>query len=252
MGESSEILGEGIHEGDSRVRRGFLSGAIVSALLLVVGYVVLVNTRWGQTVDNAAYFGRRIVVPAVIEYDDFILHSVSVLSVGFALAFILIVGALRRCWVASAIVAAGFGCAVVGAEILKRTLPWHALVSNDIQLPLDLQRPTYPSGHTTIGTSLAIALILVGPVRWRVWIAVFAGIVSASFATGVLFAGWHRPSDVLGGIFWSASCMSLAALSAVALRGKTVTGGQRAFGPLVVSLLFVVANEHSCFVVCRC
>ena len=171
-----------------------------------------------------------------------------------AMALILMAGAFRRCLAAAAIIAVGFACAVAGAELLKHALPWHALLPRDSRLPLDLQRHTYPSGHTTIGTSLSIALVLLSSTRWRLWMAVIAGLFSASFATGVLFVGWHRPSDALGGIFWSGSCMALTALLVVALRGKPigkVQPGGRAFLrsvlliillAMVVPLLFTAAH----------
>ena len=211
------------------------------ALLVLGGYLLFVNTRWGQMVDNAAYSGRNIIRPALIEYDHVLLNAVSIRTFVVAIILILVVGALRHCLTAAAMIAVGFACTVAGGELLKRGLPWHALVLNDIQLPLDLQRHTYPSGHTTIGTSLAIALVLVSPTRWRLWMAVVAGLLSASFATGVLFVGWHRPSDALGGIFWSGFGMSLAALSVIALGGKPIRGDQPATALLSSILLMIVA-----------
>jgi hypothetical protein len=44
--------------------------------------------------------------------------------------------------------------------------------------------------------------------------------MSSIFATGVLFAGWHRPSDALGALAWSGLCMHLAAAFAVRLQGR--------------------------------
>ena len=201
------------------------------ALLVLGGYLLFVNTRWGQMVDNAAYSGRNIIRPALIEYDHALLNAVSVSTLVVAMILILVVGALRHCLTAAAIIAVGFACAVAGGELLK---------PRDSRLPLDLQRHTYPSGHTTIGTSLAIALVLVSSTRWRLWMAMVAGLLSASFATGVLFIGWHRPSDALGGIFWSGFCMSLAALSAIALRGKPIHGVQSAAAPLLSSILLMI------------
>jgi hypothetical protein len=224
MLRSSNRSGNHIHEHDSVTKRILMQGMIICALLVLGGYLLFVKTRWGQLVDNAAYSGRNIISPALLGYDHLILNAVRVSTVVVAIVFILMAGAFRGCLIAAGIIAVGFACAVAGGELLKHILPWVALVPNDTQLPLDLQRHTYPSGHTTVGTSLAIALILVSSTRWRLWIAVVAGLLSASFATGVLFVGWHRPSDALGAIFWSGFCMSLAALSVVALRGKPIDG----------------------------
>jgi PAP2 superfamily protein len=236
----SDRGGNRIHEHDSVPIGILVRGLIVCALLVLGGYLLFVNTRWGQKIDEAAYSGRHIVAPALIEYDRLILDPVSASTLVVAMALILMAGAFRRCLAAAAIIAVGFACAVVGAELLKHALPWHALLPRDTKLPLDLQRHTYPSGHTTIGTSLSIALILLSPTRWRLWMAVIAGLFSASFATGVLFVGWHRPSDALGGIFWSGSCMSLTALLIIALRGKPIGKVQPGGGAFLRSVLLVI------------
>jgi len=67
---------------------------------------------------------------------------------------------------------------------------------------------------------LALVLILLSPRRWRPWLAVLGGCISATFATGVLFAGWHRPSDALGALAWSGLCMSVAGAFAIRLLGE--------------------------------
>jgi PAP2 superfamily protein len=237
----SDRSGDYIHEHDFVSSRTLMQGTIVCALLVLGGYLLFVNTRWGQLLDNAAYSGRNSISRALIDYDHLMLNTISVSTLVLAIVFILAAGAFRRCFTAGAIVAVGFICAVAGGELLKHTLPWHALVPSDTRLPLDLQRHTYPSGHTTFGTSLAIALILVSSTRWRPWIAAIAGLLSASFATGVLFVGWHRPSDALGGIFWSGFCMSLAALSVVALRGKPIDEVQPATETFLRRSLIIVA-----------
>ena len=240
MFRSSDHSGNQIREHDSVANPILLQGMIVCGLLVLAGYLLMVKTRWGQLVDNAAYSGRNIINPALIDYDHLMLNAVSVSTLLVAVILILMVGAFRRCLTAAAIIAVGFACAAVGGEFLKHLLPWHSLVPDDTQLPLNLQRPTYPSGHTTIGTSLAIASILVSSTRWRPWMAVVAGLLSASFATAVLFVGWHRPSDALGGIFWSGFCMSLAALSVISLRGKSIAGIQSPSGIYLGGILLIL------------
>jgi membrane-associated phospholipid phosphatase len=224
----------------SLVRHRLILGAIVCALLLVSGYLALVQTAWGHTLDNAGYFGRSAVARTVVDYDYQILGAVSIPSLGLAIVVILLIGAIRRCLLGAIILAAGFVCAVVGAELLKHVLPWHALVPEDSYLHPNLRHDTYPSGHTTVGTSLALALLLVSSAGWRPWLAVLAGFMSASFATGVLFAGWHRPSDALGGIVWSGLCISLAAIATVTWCGREIRPIQNASSALVVSTLFLV------------
>jgi hypothetical protein len=202
------------------IQRKLLLGALVCAVLLIVGYFVLVSTAAGHQLDDDAYLGREAVNWKVIRLDSHLLDVVSKAALLLSAIVLLVIAALRRCTFVGVITVAGFGCAVVGAEFLKHKLPWRALVPNDGFLDTSFQTGTYPSGHATIGTSLALSLILVASSRWRPWLAVAAGCMSATFATAVLFAGGHRPSDALGALAWSGLCMSVAAFVAVRLRGR--------------------------------
>lgn len=74
----------------------------------------------------------------------------------------------------------------------------------------------YPSGHTTGALSLAFAFWVTAPPRWRGWAALAGLTYAAAVGLGVVVAGWHFISDVLGAIlvvgFWAA--LALAALVA--------------------------------------
>jgi hypothetical protein len=228
------------------VQRRFLVGALVCAVLLVAGYFVLVSTPWGHQLDDDAYFGRKAISRKVITLDFGVLDLVSRATLLLAAAFLFVIAALRRCALVGVVAVVGFGCAVIGAEMLKHQLPWQPLAPDDGLLDRGFQNGTYPSGHATIGTSLALSLLLVSSSRWRPWLAVVAGGMSATFATGVLFAGWHRPSDALGALAWSGLCMNLAALFAVRLRGRPgpeIAHPARAlFGSVGLGILVVAAT----------
>jgi hypothetical protein len=170
--------------------------------------------------DDDAYFGREALSRRVIGLDAALLDRVSRAGLLLAGIALLAVAAVRRCTIVGVIAVIGLGCAVAGAEVLKHSLPWRALVSEDRLLERRFRMDTYPSGHATIGTSLALSFLLVSSSRWRPWLAVAAGCMSAAFATSVLFAGWHRPSDALGALAWSGVCMSVAGAVAVRLSGR--------------------------------
>ena len=205
---------------DWTVQSRLVLGALVCAVLLIVGYFVLVSTSWGHQFDDDAFFGRQALNRKVVTLDSDMLDLVTKAVLPLSAAIVLVIAAVRRCALVGVIAVVGFGCAVVGAEVLKHKLSWHALVPSDGMLEKRFQADTYPSGHATIGTSLALSLLLVSSSRWRPWLAVAAGCITATFATGVLFAGWHRPSDALGALAWSGFCMALAAACAVKLRGQ--------------------------------
>jgi hypothetical protein len=163
-----------------------------------------------------------------------------------AAVIMLVIAAVRSCTFVGVVAVAAFGCAVVGAEVLKNALPWRALVPEDALLQRGFQTNTYPSGHATVATSLALGLLLVSPSRWRPWLAIVGGCISGTFATGVLFAGWHRPSDALGALAWSGLCMSVAAAFAIRLRGRPRPAfahpGRATFGSLTLGILLAVAT----------
>jgi membrane-associated phospholipid phosphatase len=224
------------------IQRRLLLGALVCAVLLIVGYLVFVSPPWGHQFDDDAYFGRRALSRKVVRLNSDIMDFVSKPTLVLAAMVLLVIAAVRRCALVGVITVAAFGCAVMGAEVIKGLLPWRALVPDDSLLGTGLQaNNSYPSGHATIGTSLALSLLLVSSSRWRPWLAVAAGCLSAIFATGVLFTGGHRPSDALGALAWSGLCMTLAAAFAVRLRGQPRTAiahpGRAVFGSAGLAIL---------------
>ena len=228
------------------IERRLLQGALLCAVLLIVGFFVLVSTPWGHQFDDDAFFGRKALSRRIIRLDSDILDLVNKAALLLAAIVLLAIAAVRRCTFVGVIAVAGFGCAVVGAEVLKHMLPWRALVPEDALLERGFQVDTYPSGHATVGTSLALGLLLVSSSRWRPWLAVVGGCVSATFTTGVLFAGWHRPSDALGALAWSGHCMNVAAAFAIRLRGRPRSviahPGRAAFGSVGLAILVAAAT----------
>ena len=162
-------------------QRRLLLAALVCALLLVAGYFVFVSNSWGHQMDDDAYFGREALSRRVIGLDAALLDRVSRAGLLLAGIALLAVAAVRRCTIVGVIAVIGLGCAVAGAEVLKHSLPWRALVSEDRLLESRFRMDTYPSGHATIGTSLALSFLLVSSSRWRPWLAVAAGCLSAGF-----------------------------------------------------------------------
>lgn len=204
------------------VVRRLLSGVGICGALLVIGYFSVVSTRWGHSLDNDAYFGRDASGRSVVKFDGEFLDHVTKGTLLLLLVAVFLVSLVRRIPVIGVCAAAGVVVAVAGAEVLKKVLPWEVLVPSDLQLGLGLQAETYPSGHATIGSSLALAGLMVCPANWRAWGSVVAGMVCAMFGTGVVFAGWHRPSDAVGGFLWAGVVMGLVAVLAVTLRKSSI------------------------------
>lgn len=193
------------------VARRASGGVVVCVAALIFGYWLFVQTRTGQQIDDLAYDGRLALGSRYERLDDFLLDAISVVVVAVAALLLVAIGIVRGCRWRGLLAAGAFGGAIVGAELLKHLLTRPVLFLDPGIADSLLSRETYPSGHTTISTSFVLAALLVCPSRWRPWSALAAGAVSATYATGVLFAGWHRPSDALGGLALSGAVLGCAA-----------------------------------------
>jgi hypothetical protein len=226
------------------VERGLLMGALVCSVLLIAGYLIFVTTAWGHQVDDDAFFGRMALSRKIIQLDSGFLELVDMAALMGAAAILFLIAAARRCAFVGIIAVVGFGLAVAGAEVFKNVLPWQALVPADGLLNAGIQTGTYPSGHATVGTSFALGLLLVSSYRCRRWLTLVGGCISAAFSTGVVLAGWHRPSDALGALAWSGLCFSVVAAVASRFQGRSIASiahsGRTRFGG--VAFWIVVAG----------
>lgn len=58
---------------------------------------------------------------------------------------------------------------------------------------------SWPSGHATAATALALSAVLVTPPRWRPIALALAFVFMLSVGVALLIRAWHMPSDVIGG-----------------------------------------------------
>lgn len=210
-------------ESRSRLRRRtathLLLGAALAGLLLSAGYFAFIRTAAGQHWDNEGYAGRRIIFGEIRTYDADILSQVNSLTLLMSLGGLFLVSLVLRRPVVGLVAVAAAAAAIFGAEFLKHILPRELLSMPAVPVPPYFSTDTYPSGHTTVGTSLALASLLIFGSWLRPWLAVIAGMVSTSYATAVFILGWHRPSDAIGGIAWSGLCLACAAALLVLFHG---------------------------------
>jgi membrane-associated phospholipid phosphatase len=62
----------------------------------------------------------------------------------------------------------------------------------------------FPSGHATVAMSLSFAAVLVAPRSLRPLAAAAGGVFTLGVSFALLVAGWHFPSDVVGGYLLAA------------------------------------------------
>lgn len=201
--------------------RRLLLLAVVCGLLLVGLYVLMVRTGWGQRLDDDALDGRT-TREVVVRATDRLLDTISITSL-VASGGVIVLVAIARLRPHVAVVAVGVvGGANVTTQLLKRSLSRPDLAGG----PDALGGPSFPSGHSTVAMSLAVALLLVVPARFRAVTAAAVLGYAALIGTGTVTAGWHRPSDVLGGYLVAIGWAALGALAVIVWRGAVPTRGQ--------------------------
>jgi membrane-associated phospholipid phosphatase len=132
---------------------------------------------------------------------------------------ILVVVALNRGRPRIALaVALMLSLAPLTAELLKPLLARpHAWVGGAWVNPA-----SWPSGHATAVTALAMCAVLVAPERLRPIVAGLGAMLAAAVGFSLLVLAWHLPSDVLGGYLlgtlWAA--LAVAVLRAAESRSR--------------------------------
>ncbi|MEA2058850.1 MAG: phosphatase PAP2 family protein [Actinomycetota bacterium] len=194
-------------------QRTFWILAVVFTALVVVVYLMFMRTGWGQTVDDAALAGRVLEPENIISDAWELLDVISVASLGLASVILMGIAVVRE----RIYLAVATGVMILGANVTTQVLKRIVLTRPDLDAGTEILQNSFPSGHATVAMSVAVALVLVVPSRFR-WLAVLLGTAYAA-ATGVavVSAGWHRPSDAVGAWFvvgaWTAFVLAMLAAS---------------------------------------
>ncbi|SFB43375.1 PAP2 superfamily protein [Amycolatopsis marina] len=202
--------------------------------------VVFVWTRAGQRLDGellprAERGGGYAQETALAEPAGTVLSFFGDLSFMAAIfVALLVVTAWNRRFLTGV---AGIGvvlCSVAAARVLKLVL-----ARPDLGVASSTTHNSFPSGHVTAAASLLLAFVLVvaPPLRW--WLAVpgVAGVAAVSAAT--MISGWHRLSDVLGGLLLAVAvtCVAASLLQGRRRSADTPRASASATGRTVVALV---------------
>jgi hypothetical protein len=109
---------------------------------------------------------------------------------------VIVLGALAWLWRRPWLIV--LPAAVVGISLLAAELFKVVILSRPDLFPSSLEGNSYPSGHTTIATSLGLSVLLIAPERLRGIVAIAAALFAGGVGILVVTADWHRPSDPLG------------------------------------------------------
>lgn len=198
-----------------------LLGVAFFGVLTALGYILFVLTTPGQEYDYTAFAGHQDVFAGVVRINSMLMKMVNGYTLAGGCLGILLIARLRKRLVLGGMALAGIAVALAGTELMKAHLPRPELIVPNEPLASFLAHESYPSGHTTFPTIIALGFVLVSAPRWRPWVASVAGFLASLYGITVVFVGAHRPADPMGAIFWSTFCMALAAWVALRLRGQT-------------------------------
>lgn len=197
--------------------------AVVAAVGLVAMYWLFVRTRWGQRADDASRRAREVVPDDLVSDAWTLIDTISVASLALVTGIIVMVAVLRG----RPRLALNVGASVLIANVVTQLLKRSLLSRPDIIGAGD--HNSYPSGHSTVAMSVLIALVLVVPQRWRSVVGVVGLAYPIGIGIGVVTAGAHRPSDVLGA--WVVCLAVFAMAMAVLIAGSGFGVGGRRWAP---------------------
>ena len=179
---------------DGTARVHSLAAAAVAAIVLLAGvYGIAVQTRWGQRLDVNAVLGRYVSDRASDSLLR-VLDTIGIASLVVVGGTIMLVAVLRR----RPYLALAAGVLILGSNVTTQALKRVVLPRPQLLAPEFVDGASFPSGHTTVAMSLAVALVLVVPRSVRGVVALCALAYPIAVGAAVVSVGWHRPSDVCG------------------------------------------------------
>jgi membrane-associated phospholipid phosphatase len=176
----------------ARLTIGVIAGGALVGIFSLLRLVPVVDAA-----DRAALAGRLDSGTALIAVERLALATISVATLAVGLGVLVLVWVRRgRAGLAVRLSLSVLGAAGT-AELLKRLLPFDPTQPGT---GASLSTGSFPSGHSAIAAAVALAVATtLGPRVARRWWGPLVAWVSL-VAVGTVAAGWHRPSDAVGGI----------------------------------------------------
>ena len=176
---------------------------LAAAFLTATLYVVMVRTSTGQRLDDLAFEGRKATVFGVRRMVSLVLSAtVPAVLVGWVALLVVVVRGRRTA--DGLITMVGIVATVLVARVLKSELP-----RPELFVPAFAgDSNSFPSGHTAAVAATAIGALSVCRAGLRGNASVVAAVLVGSYSTAMLYTGWHRPIDVLGGVALATAVMA--------------------------------------------
>jgi len=181
------------------------------AVVLLVGYAMMVRLGAGQWVDDVAIEGRKSTRLAARRFSTGVMALATPAATVVVGAAIVGFGFVRRGRLAAVSCAVSILLGVAAARMLKDGLARTDLLQDSLLS----QANSYPSGHTTAAAVLALMAVTVSSPAWRARVAAVSVAWLVGHTVGMAGSGWHRPSDLIGGMALAVLISALASLPVV-------------------------------------
>lgn len=215
----------------------WLTGAAIGVVALTAAYLLMVWTRTGQALENAALRGADQVDEQDFATASDSLHAITLVTLAGAVLLVALIGLLRH---RVDLAIAGVGIIVLG-QVITQTLKRFALPRPElVEVSGHFSHNSFPSGHTTIAMTVLFALVVVVPYRWRGWTVFFVWSWAVGIGALTITAKWHRLSDTLGAMAIALLCACLASWW-LARRGTVSRWTGRVFPGRVVLVVLIAA-----------
>ena len=170
--------------------------ALLAGLLSVTAYVLFVRTFPGQRLDDLAFEGRKSTYLSARRTGAFLVRHLTVPAVVAGAITVLVMTARRRNWVAGIVALGCVPATVLAARALKALLPRPEIS----ELANATYENTFPSGHSAAIMASVLAILSAGDDRFRRRAMPVAVVAVVGYSAAMVSSGWHRSSDVGGGL----------------------------------------------------
>lgn len=203
----SDALMTGVRQrNERRHSRSEMSVALYALIISFVGLAwFALYTEYGRRVDEIvmlATYNRSRGGSCFVDLLEVISPGTSVLLLA-GLVFLALINRRKRDAVSATVLFVGTNMTtqLLKRFVLHRPSPYQAAEPPfGSILPSGHVGNSLPSGHTTAIFSLVLAALLVVPLRLRFVTCVLGTVVAALVGWMTIVVGWHRPSDVAGGV----------------------------------------------------
>lgn len=212
-------------------RRSAIWSAVFWAVLGIGSFVLGVGSSLGQRAEESVLAAARFTTDPPAPLD---LMSAPTLLI--AMAVIGIVALATYGWRRAIGVVGASAAAIVASQLLKlRVLERPQLLDFNID-------NTFPSGHMTAFVVVVAAAVWAVPPAVRSATTVGGAVLLSTVAWQLLAYGWHRPSDVLGGIALGVLTFSCAAIVKPLDAGRRSPLGRLVAAGLLLAALLVIVG----------